>query len=367
MMIACKFGFAFKQKAIPFAALAVLALTCGGAGAAAADGGSDAELLEKARSLFPTLPKDAATAEFPTTPARVRLGRMLFFDPRISADGTASCARCHLPGLYAVDSLPKSVGARGRLLPRNSPTVFYSAMHTTQHWDGAFATVEDQATHALTGLGLGNADYPTAMGRLKSISGYAASFREAFPGEADPVTENNWGKAIGAFERTLIAPSRFDDYLAGKSNALSEAERKGLRTFVETGCVECHKGRGVGGTGLRKFGVYSDYRRATGTQSDDKGRFGVTKDPNDVDKFKIPGLRDVAVTPPYFHDGSVDALPKAVRIMAKIQLDTDLSDAETNSIVTFLGSLTGPVPEGFDPPPILPTGGFATLPSDARR
>ena len=198
--------------------------------------------------------------------------------------------------------------------------------------------VEEQAKVALLAPGFGNPDYPTAMARLKAIPGYAAMFQQAFPGAADPVSEDNWGKAIGAYERTLVSPSRFDDYLGGKSDALSVAERKGLRTFIDTGCVECHKGPGLGGLGFRKFGVVSEYWKATGSQDIDKGRFGVTNDPADLYKFKVAGLRNVAMTPPYFHDGSVDALPKAVRIMAKVQLDTDLSDPEVDEIVTFLGS-----------------------------
>ena len=161
----------------------------------------DAELLQQARGVFKPLPKDMATAEFPITPARVRLGRMLFFEPRISADGTGSCLRCHQPAFYGADALPKSIGIQNKHLPRNAPTVFNAALYTTQHWDGVFANVEDQAKHALLGPGFGNPDYATAVARVKAIPGYASLFQQAFPGEAEPITENNWGKAIGAFER----------------------------------------------------------------------------------------------------------------------------------------------------------------------
>jgi cytochrome c peroxidase len=358
--------FTLKQSAICLCFATTFAAVCLAASTVNWDEGDDAELLKQAQSLFPPLPKDMATSEFPTTTSRVRLGQMLFFDPRMSGDGTVSCARCHLPGLYATDSLTKSIGAFAFAAPRNAPTVFYTAMHSSIHWDGQFATVEEQAKKALLGPAFGNENAAAARARLKSISGYAAGFQEAFPGEADPITEDNWGKAIGAYERTLVSPSRFDEFLAGKPNALTPAERMGLRTFIETGCADCHKGRGVGGAGFRKFGMFSDYRKATGSQGDDKGRFGVTKDAADVDKFKVPGLRDVTVTPPYFHDGSVDTLPKAVRIMAKIQLDVDLSDADVASIVDFLGSLTAPLPEGFDKPPVLPSGGFVPPPSKSR-
>ena len=234
---------------------------------------------------------------------------------------------------------------------RNAPTVLNTGLYFKQHWDGRFANVEEQAKLALLSPAFGSPDYPTAMARLKAIPGYTAIFQAAFPGESDPVSEDNWAKAIGAYERTLVSPSRFDEYLGGKSDALSSAERKGLRTFIDTGCVECHKGPGLGGLGFRKFGVFSDYWKATGSQDIDKGRFGVTNNSADIYKFKVAGLRNVAMTPPYFHDGTVGALPKAVRIMAKVQLDADLSDPEVDGIVTFLGSLTGTVPQGFERAP----------------
>ena len=321
-------------------------------------GGEDDELLRQSKELFQPLPKDMATSEFPVTPERVRLGHMLFFDPRISADGTGSCVRCHQPGLYGADGLAKSIALHDKVAPRNAPTVFNAALYFTQHWDGVFANVEEQAKGALLGPGFGNADYPTAMRRVKAIPGYAALFQQAFPGEADPISEDHWGKAIGAYERTLVSRSRFDDYLDGKVDALSTGERKGLRTFIDTGCVECHNGPALGGRGYRKFGVVSEYWKATGSHNIDKGRFGVTNDPADLYKFKVAGLRNIAMTPPYFHDGAVDALPKAVRVMAKVQLDADLSDTEVNEIVTFLGSLTGALPAGFERAPVLPAGGF---------
>jgi cytochrome c peroxidase len=322
------------------------------------DGDDEAALLKEAQTSFQPLPKDMATAEFPVTPERVRLGRMLFFDPRISADGTGSCVRCHQPALYAADGLPKSLGLHDKALPRNAPTVFNAGLYLKQHWDGGFANVEEQAKRALLGPGFGNPDYATAMARVKKILGYTSLFQQAFPGEADPISADNWGKAIGAYERTLVTPSRFDEYLGGKSDALSAAERKGLRTFIDTGCVQCHNGPGGGGLAFRKFGVISDYWKATGSKEIDKGRFGVTNDPADLYKFKVAGLRNVAMTPPYFHDGAVGELANAVRIMAKVQLDADLSDTEANEIVTFLASLTGALPKEFERAPVLPAGGF---------
>jgi cytochrome c peroxidase len=327
--------------------------------AAARDDSDDASLLKEARTHFKPLPKEMATTEFPVTPARVELGRKLFFDPRFSIDGAVSCSRCHLPALFGADALPKSVGVHGNTAPRNAPTVLNTGLNFKIHWDGQFANPEEQAKQALLGA-FGNPDFAAAIARVKSIAGYAEMFQQAFPGEAEPVSADNCGKAIGAYERTLISPSRFDEYLGGKSGALSPAQRKGLRTFIDTGCVNCHKGAGAGGLSFRKFGEVSEYWKATGSQNVDKGRFGVTNDPADLYKFKVPALRNVAMTAPYFHDGSVNALPKAVQIMAKVQLDVDLSDAEVNDIVAFLGSLTGSLPEGFERAPLLPAGGFGS-------
>jgi cytochrome c peroxidase len=343
---------------------AVAALTAIGlfvTSALARDGEDDAALLKDAQGLFRPLPQDMASAEFPIAPERVRLGRALFFDPRISADGTVSCARCHQSALYGTDGLPKSVGVFGKRLPRNAPTVLNAGLYFSEHWDGRFANVEEQAKMAL--LGFGNPDFPTAMARVKAIPGYAAMFREAFPGEAEAISEDHWAKAIGAYERTLVTPSRFDEYLGGRSDALTAAERKGLRTFIDTGCVECHKGPGLGGLGYRKFGVVSEYWKATGSPEIDKGRFEVTKDSADLYKFKVAGLRNVTMTPPYFHDGSVASVPEAVRVMAKVQLDADLPAADVDAIVGFLGSLTGAVPEAFERAPVLPAAGFGAAPA----
>jgi cytochrome c peroxidase len=340
-------------------ATAVLAAGLASASTVAQVGAGDAELQKDAQGRFKPLPHDMATAELPATPERVELGRMLFFDPRISIDGTSSCAKCHQPALYGTDGLPKSVGVRNQTVPRNPPTVLNAALNVKQHWDGALESVEDQAKRSLLSPASGNPDFATAMARVQAIAGYTELFQKAFPAEREPVTADNWGKAIGAYERTLVSPSRFDDYLRGKPDALSAPERKGLRTFIDTGCADCHNGAGVGGRTFRKFGQFDDYWTETGSNDSDKGRFGVTKNSDDLYKFKVPSLRNVAMTPPYFHDGSVESLPKAVLIMAKLQLNTDLSEREVGEIVAFLKSLTGKLPENFERAPVLRAGAFA--------
>jgi len=328
-----------------------LNLAIGAAGQAAGD---DA-LLKDARSVFAPLPKDFATAERPITPALADLGRALFFDPRMSVDGTASCARCHQPPLYGGDGLTKSHGHHDKIGARNAPTVLNTALQVKQHWSGNREDVEDQATRALTGAAsYGNPNFDAPMARLKAIAGYLPLFKAAFPGDADPVTPANWGKAIGAYERTLVSRSRFDDFLDGKEETLSAQERAGLRAFIDTGCVACHNGVGVGGGDFRKFGVLEDYWKATGSAEIDKGRAADTKKADDEYLFKVPALRNVAMTGPYFHDGAVASLDAAVRIMAKVQLGAAVDDKTVQDIVAFLGSLTGPLPANYATAPVLP-------------
>lgn len=320
----------------------------------------DAALLKEAQGIFRPLPKTMATAEFPVTPERVALGQQLFFDPRLSVDGTTSCMRCHQPALYGTDGLAKSHGNHDKLNGRNAPTVLNTAVQFVAHWVGDRKNIEEQAMRSLLGpASMGNPDYGAAMAKIKAIAEYPAMFRKAFPNEPDPVTPENFGKAVGAYERTLVTPSRFDDYLGGKIETLSPQERAGLRKFIATGCTACHDGVGIGGGMFRKFGVVMDYWTQTGSKDVDKGRFDATKDPADMYVFRVASLRNVAMTPPYFHDGSVASLPDAVRIMAKVQIGVELGAEDQRDIVAFLGSLTGPLPQGLANAPMLPPAGFA--------
>jgi cytochrome c peroxidase len=320
------------------------------------------ETLQQAQGVFKPLPKDMATKEFPVTPARVELGRMLFFDPRPSLDGTVSCARCHQPTLYGTDALPTPIGVKDRANPRHAPTVLNAALQVAAHWRGDRKNVEDQATKALIGPpSFGEPDFAAAMAKLAAIEGYRPLFEKAFPGEKSPITADNWGKAIGAYERTLVTPSPFDAYLNGDEKALSAGAVAGLQKFMATGCHSCHNGVGVGGAVYAKFGVVEEYWKATGSKSHDTGRFDVTKDPADMYVFKVPSLRNVAMTPPYFHDGSVATLPEAVRIMGEVQLGKKLNDADVQDIVAFLQSLTGALPTNFSSVPVLPPSSFKAV------
>lgn len=351
-----------KTKAIVLGCAAVV--TAAAASLLSADDGEQAR-LERALAVFRPLPADAATDQYPLTPERVALGHALFFETRVSTDGKQSCGECHQPQYYGTDALPQSVGNGGRQIPRNVPTVFNTALQFSQHYGGNRADVEEQALKALTSaLAYGNQDFAAAEAKLRAIPGYRPLFEKAFPGEDEPVNVKNWSLAIGAYERTLITPSAFDRYLGGDAGALSPRAKRGLDTFMNVGCAGCHSGVTVGGQMFQKFGLTADYWTLTGSKEielfkgHDKGRFHDTRDEADAFFFKVQQLRNVAVTPPYFHDGSVEKLEDAVRIMGKLQLGRDLTDAEIGDIVAFLESLTGEVPPQFAAVPALPPGPF---------
>jgi cytochrome c peroxidase len=325
--------------------------------AAAAD---DAAMLKQAQEIFRPLPKDTASAETPAMRELVELGRPLFFDPRLTVDANMSCSSCHQPAFYGTDALSKAIGVRQRPHPRNAPTMLNTAVLNIIHWRGDRDSLEDQVAKAVTSpITSGQPDEKAVIDRLSRIPGYSAMFKAAFPNEPQPITLPNIASAISAYERTLLTSSPFDAYLAGDQEALSPAARTGLAKFIGTGCVACHNGVGVGGGMFQKFGIVEDYWKATGSDPVDKGRAEVTKDPADLYVFRVASLRNVAMTPPYFHDGSVARLPDAVKLMARVQLGVALSDPDTADIVAFLESLTGELPANFGNIPVLPAGAAA--------
>jgi len=339
------------RKAI-FSSLLTVAALAGTAAFAGTDGSS--KLLDDARALFQPIaaapaPKDALQA------ARVELGQRLFFENRVSMDGNVSCSHCHLPDRQATDGLPKAIGVFGKENPRNAPSIFHAALNFKQHWRGDRESLEDQAEKSLLGpASFGNPDQATAMGKLKAIPAYPAAFAKAFPDDKEPINSKNWGVAVAAFERTLLTPSRFDAFLSGDATALSPQEQAGLRKFIDTGCAGCHNGPGLGGNSFQKFGVVEEYWKETGAKSPDKGRADVTKNDADLYVFKVASLRNAAKTAPYFHDGSVEDLANAVKIMGKTQLGKALTDQEAAEIVAFLGALTGRVPANYAAPEPYP-------------
>ncbi len=291
-------------------------------------------------TYFKPLPEVAENPENPLNPDKVLLGKMLYFDPRLSKSGFISCNSCHNLSIGGADNLPTSIGHKWQIGPRNAPTVLNAALHIAQFWDGRAKDVEEQAKGPILNPGEMAATEEMVLERLKSIPQYVELFKKAFPGEKNPLNYENVAKAIAAFERTLLTPSRFDGFLRGK-DSLTTKEKKGLELFVSKGCVGCHNGVGIGGGMYQKF----DY-------GDDPGRYSVTKKASDRKVFRVASLRNVELTYPYFHDGTVWDLREAVRIMAEKQLKTKLSGEEIDHIVSFLKSLTGRQPEVVLP--ILP-------------
>ena len=269
--------------------------------------------------------------------ARVELGRTLYHEKRLSRDNSISCNSCHDTKGFGVDGEKFSVGFDNHLTGRNSPTSFNAFMHIAQFWDGRAPTVEEQAKGPI--LAGGEMAMPSAeavVKKLNGIEGYEALFAAAFPKSSPAITYDNVGNAIGAYERLFVTPAKFDKALAGDASVLSEKEKRGLKTFVTTGCVTCHTSNLLGGNMYQKLGLVQPW-----PNQKDQGRFGITKKEQDKMFFKVPSLRNIEKTGPYFHDGSADTLEKAVTVMAKHQLGSTLSDNDISDIVAFLKTLTG--------------------------
>jgi cytochrome c peroxidase len=302
--------------------------------------------------FLPLPSKAPAPKDNPTTPEKVELGKQLYFDPRLSKDGTVSCNSCHNVMSNGTDNRPVSVGIKGQLGGRSAPTVWNSSLHSVQFWDGRAASLEDQAKGPLINPGeMGMPSHQAVIDRLKMIPGYVAQFEKVF-GKSG-MTIDNLAKAIAAYERTLLTPdSPFDRYLKGNEKAMSAQAIRGMKTVMEVGCVACHTGVNLNGANLepgqgnyQKFPTFTEneYVKKYGFL-DDKGRSGVTKDEGDDHFWRVPTWRNVALTAPYFHNGSVKTLPEAVRVMAKVQLNKDLTDSQVADIVEFLKSTTGKFP-----------------------
>ena len=313
------------------------------------------DLAARARERFSPLPAAMTSAANPLTPEKIRLGKALFQETRISIDGTVSCSRCHPIGLYAADGLKTSIGNRCAENPRNAPTLLNAAGQIAQHWVGNRADVEDQARQSVVGpASFGMPSAAAVEDRLKGIEGYGPLFAAAFPGDPAPITVAHVAEAVGAFERTLVSPAPFDAFLSGNAAALGETEKIGLGAFLDSGCASCHYRTYIGGGTYAKFGVLAPYWESTKSAKRDEGRFSVTKKEEDRYVFKVPGLRNVARTGPYFHDGSVESLKAAVEIMVRVQLGRDLRPDEIDAILAFLEALTGMIPENGLTLPLLP-------------
>lgn len=293
------------------------------------------ELLTKAENFF----KSISTVEYQSVaPEMADLGKKLYFDKALSKNQTVSCNSCHNLATFGVDNKPLSVSGR------NVPTTIYASLHAMQFWDGHAKSVEEQAEkHILNSKELGIPSKEFLEKRLRGMSEYQTMFKKVFPNETEPITFANIVYAIGVFEHQLQPKSKFDDYLDGNESALNDQEKKGLTSFIDNSCITCHMGVALGGQMVQKFGVYGDYQKYTHSKKTDKGLYDFTKKEGDQFLFKVPGLRNVEKTGPYFHDGSVASLKEAVQIVGKLQLDKDISDSDADDIMAFLKTLTADV------------------------
>ena len=306
-------------------------------------------------SLFgPSLPEDFFGADRQSNPAQIDaqidLGRKLYYDKRLSKNQDISCNSCHRLNRYGVDNKPVSPGHKGQLGVRNSPSVYNAAAHIAQFWDGRAADVEAQAIGPiLNPVEMAMPSQAAVMAVLNSMPDYVEAFKQAFPTESNPLTYNNVGNAIGAFERGLVTPSPFDAYFAGEESALTIQQKRGLKLFLENGCAACHNGAYFGGNSYQKLGLVKPW-----PNQQDLGRYKLTEQVSDQMTFKVPSLRNVAKTAPYFHDGSANTLDEAIRRMAQYQLGKDLSPDQVQDIAAFLGALTGDLPTDYIRQPQLP-------------
>lgn len=298
------------------------------------------ELLTRAQSFFQPLSEVEMQSPDPN---QVKLGKHLFYDTRLSGEGNISCNSCHNLNTYGVDNLQFSPGdAEGTMGTRNSPTVIHAALHKMQFWDGRAEDVEEQAGGPiLNPLEHNIKNEEELMNRIKNVEEYQEMFKEAYG--SDAITFENLTHAIGAFERTLMPESRFDEFLEGKVKALNEQEKRGLNSFIEAGCITCHSGVALGGQMYQKFGLNGEYWKHTESENIDLGLYEISDSETDKYFFKVPGLRNIAHTYPYFHDGSVADLKEAVQIMGNLQTQVDLSKKEIEDIVAFMESLSADV------------------------
>mgnify|MGYP000630609206 FL=1 len=309
--------------------------------------------MQEARELFEPIPVGAPELEGnPATPEKVKLGTMLYFESRLSESHTINCNSCHAIGHGGVDMLETSVGHRWQQGGRNAPTVLNSVFNTAQFWDGRAADLQEQAGGPIINPIEMASSHQHAIEMLRKIPGYQEQFKAAFPDDPDPVNIDNVLKAIALFEATLITPhAPFDRYLRGEENAMTAEQKEGLRLFIDQGCASCHNGINVGGGMYAPFGVVerpgADFLPPT-----DKGRFEVTKSVDDEYVYKVPTLRNIALTPPYFHTGKSWDLRQAVAVMSSTQLGAELTDEEVGKITAFLHALTGDQPQVVYP--VLP-------------
>jgi len=325
---------------------------------ALAQGAAAQDLRDRAQEIFAPLPSTVpALNDNVITEEKIDLGKALFFDPRMSASGVFSCNSCHNLATGGDDNMETSIGHAWQKGPRNSPTVLNAVFNEAQFWDGRAADLAEQAKGPVQ-AGVEMANTPeNVVATLNSMPQYVEWFHASFPEEENPVSFDNFAKAIEAYEATLITPAPFDAWLNGDDGAMTEEQVAGLELFMDKGCAACHNGVNLGGNGYYPFGLI-EKPGADVLPPDDRGRFAVTETADDSYVFRASPLRNIDQTAPYFHSGKVWDLKVAVQIMGTSQLGTEIDDAEADQIVAFLGALTGKVPEVVYP--VLPPETLST-------
>lgn len=317
-----------KSIALLFALVALVFATAGFAKVSE----EEKLLLEDAKTYFSPLPASMIDAK--KNADLIELGHKLYMEKKLSRSGTISCNSCHQLDNFGVDNEKTSPGHDGTRGGRNSPTVYNAALNFKQFWDGRAKDLQEQALGPLLNPiehGLKDA---AEVEKILSTDEYSKMFKKAFPGDKKPVKFANVGLAIEAFEKTLLTPSRFDDYLNGDYSALNEQEKRGLGAYMDANCVSCHAGPNLGGSMFRKMGFVKAYK------TEDKGVFEVSKKKRDEFKFKVPSLRNITKTGPYLHDGSIKTLDETIAIMGEYQLGVKLSKQEIADIKAFLAATT---------------------------
>lgn len=331
-----------KNTYLIYLLTSVVLLGCGGDKKQAATEEKVDELRENARLNFMPL-EASAKPDDPNNP-KIVLGKKIFFEKGLSADNSTSCNSCHDVSKYGVDNLAFSPGAKGGSSKRNSPTILNTHMQVAQFWDGRVKTLREQIRMPIMTDGeMSMASEQSIVDALNRIDGYKEMFTSVYPG-SNGINIEDMSDAVATYIESLVYPSKFDKYLTDNSFNLNQHELLGLKLFMEKGCTDCHQGRLLGGDSFEKFGVHDIYWKYTRGIDIDSGKYAVTGNVEDIFVFKVPSLRNVDKTYPYFHDGSVQQLEKAIQVMGKVQLDEEINAREASSIAEFLATLTSEIP-----------------------
>lgn len=309
--------------------------------------------------VFAALPTKIERPDNTLTDDKVALGRQLYFDARLSKGQDVSCNSCHDVTKAGADEVALSTGTKKKQGTRNAPSLFNAAGGFAQGWDGRATLVEELVVPHAAEASVMGIDEKKLVAMVSSIPAYATAFQKVFIEEKTAITGETISKAIAAYTRMLLTPARWDAFLGGKADALTDAEKVGVAVFLDSNCATCHAGKYVGAAQNQKLGVAKPWPALDGGAVD-HGRIAVTKQDVDNDVFKVPSLRNVVRTAPYLHDGSIATLEEVTKLMARHQVGKELTDEQVKSLVSFMGALTGEPPKDLVAKPELPPSGPKT-------